>query len=113
MGNGVSLLGGLMINFEDAIAKQRMNFMSGAALRKTKEARFKSNLTHHLSELKGKFWLLLFFLSIMITSLDSNIYERNWVYAKSGGLLCSSIFISVQKFSMMFLSCLCQKIFSP
>lgn len=51
-GNGVSLLGGLMINFEDAIAKQRMHFMSGAALRKTKEARFKSNLTHHLSELK-------------------------------------------------------------
>ncbi|KAH9287744.1 hypothetical protein KI387_031861, partial [Taxus chinensis] len=51
-GSEVSTAGGLMRNFEDAISKQRMNFMSGVALRKAKEGRMKSYLRHRLTELQ-------------------------------------------------------------
>ncbi|GLJ26578.1 hypothetical protein SUGI_0515320 [Cryptomeria japonica] len=52
IGIEASTAGGLFRNFEDAIANQRMNFVSGGALRKAKEDRMKSYLRHRLTELQ-------------------------------------------------------------
>ena len=51
--SGISSYGDLLMEFEDAVVKQRTKCMSGSGLTELNESRFRSRIEHRLTELEG------------------------------------------------------------
>lgn len=52
-GSDTSSEGNLMTDLEDALSRQRPNYMSGVGLTKQREERLQSKIQHRITELEG------------------------------------------------------------
>lgn len=60
---GVSTYNELMLDFEDAVLKQRSSCLPGSKLSDLKENRFQSRIQHRLTELEGNYLKVTLFRS--------------------------------------------------